>query len=305
MANDRNDFAPEMRNSAWWSGDSRMVANGRAVDVILTKQGKREAPDLSGVEAVQMGHVMQPVIGRLFQDKHKMEIKEADYALTHPSESWFRSHFDFISADGRVLVEAKNYNAGVRNKFDADTNRIPDADYAQLVHECAVHGIDRIFLAVLFGGQEFVTIEFTIGQAQKDELVQKMATFWAHCQTDTLPPAETIEQTKIMYPQSMAGTIMATQQLEVAVNDLRSIKAQIKELETLEETLEVAVRNALQDKDELINVAGETLVTWRTSKPSKRFSSDLFKQAMPDIYEKFVIEQPGSRRFLVKWIPLI
>jgi hypothetical protein len=23
---------------------------------------------------------------------------------------------------------------------------------------------------------------------------------------------------------------------------------------------------------------------------------------MPDIYEKFVVEQPGSRRFLVKWI---
>ena len=36
-------------------------------------------------------------------------------------QSWFRSHFDFISADGRVLVEAKNYNAAVRNKFDTDS----------------------------------------------------------------------------------------------------------------------------------------------------------------------------------------
>jgi len=70
MANVQTDFAPDVRNSAWWSGDSRMAANGRAVDVILTKQGKREAPDLSDVEAVQMGHIMQPVIGRLFQDKH-------------------------------------------------------------------------------------------------------------------------------------------------------------------------------------------------------------------------------------------
>jgi hypothetical protein len=25
---------------------------------------------------------------------------------------------------------------------------------------------------------------------------------------------------------------------------------------------------------------------------------------MPDIYEKFVMEQPGSRRFLVKWTTL-
>jgi predicted phage-related endonuclease len=300
MANAQSDFAPEVRNSAWWSGDSRMAANGRAVDAILTKQGKREIPDLSDNEAVQMGHVMQPIIGQLFQDRHKMELKEADYALTHPTESWFRSHFDFISADGRVLVEAKNYNAGVRNKFDADTNRIPDADYAQLVHECACHGIDRIFLAVLFGGQEFVTFEFNIAQAERDELVQKMAKLWAFCKTDTLPPAESIEQTKLIYPTSTEDALVATQQMEIAVAQLKQYKASIKALEDQAEAVEVLIRNAMGERGSIATYSGETLVTWRASKASKRFSTDLFKQAMPDIYEKFVIEQPGSRRFLVK-----
>jgi len=300
MANAQTDFAPEVRNSAWWSGDSRMAANGRAVDVILTKQGKREAPDLSDVEAVQMGHIMQPVIGRLFQDKHKIELKEADYALTHPKHDWMRSHFDFISADGTVLVEAKNYNAGVRNKFDADANRIPDADLAQLIHECACHSIDRIFLAVLFGGSEFVTIEFEITEGMKDDLVQRMAKLWAYCKTDTLPPAETIEQTKLVYPTSTDETIVATQNVEVAVAQLKQYKANIKALEDQSEALEVAIRNTMGDKGEIVSISGDTLVTWRSSKSSKRFSSDLFKQAMPDIYEQFVIEQPGSRRFLVK-----
>ena len=300
MANDRNDFEPGVRNSAWWSGDSRMAANGRAVDVILTKQGKREAPDLSDVEAVQMGHVMQPVIGRLFQDKHKIELKEADYAITHPKHDWMRSHFDFISADGTVLVEAKNYNAGVRNKFDADANRIPDADLAQLIHESACHSVNRIFLAVLFGGNEFVTIEFDITEGMKDDLVQRMAKLWAYCKTDTLPPAETIEQTKLVYPSSTDETIVATQNVEVAVAQLKQYKANIKALEDQSEALEVAIRNTMGDKSEIVSISGDTLVTWRSSKSSKRFSSDLFKQAMPDIYEQFVIEQPGSRRFLVK-----
>ena len=300
MANDRNDFEPGVRNSAWWSGDSRMAANGRAVDAILTKQGKREAPDLSNVEAVQMGHVMQPVIGRLFQDKHKIELKEADYALTHPKHDWMRSHFDFISADGTVLVEAKNYNAGVRNRFDADANRIPDADLAQLIHESACHSVNRIFLAVLFGGNEFVTIEFDITEGMKDDLVQRMAKLWAYCKTDTLPPAETIEQTKLVYPSSTDETIVATQNIEVAVAQLKQYKANIKALEDQSEALEVAIRNTMGDKSEIVSISGDTLVTWRSSKTSKRFSSDLFKQAMPDIYEQFVIEQPGSRRFLVK-----
>jgi len=300
MANDQADFAPEIRRSAIWSGDSRKVANGRMVDVILEKQGKKEIPDLSDNEAVQFGHIMQPVVGKLFQDKHKMELKDADYSLTHPTQSFMRSHFDFISADGKCLVEAKNYNAAVRTKFDTDSNRIPAADYAQLVHEAACHGIERIFLAVVFGGQEFVTFEFHISEAEKEDLIKKMASVWGYCQAGTLQPAETIEQTKIIFPQSSSAALVATQQVERAIAQLRDVKQQIKHLEGTEEQLEVAVRNLMGESQEIMTVDGQTLVTWKSAKSSKRFSSDLFKQAMPDIYEQFVIEQPGSRRFLVK-----
>ena len=300
MMNDQADFAPEVRKSAIWSGDSRKVANGKMVDVILEKQGKKELPDLSQVEAVQFGHIMQPVIGQLFQNKHKMELKDADYSISHPSHNWFRSHFDFISADGRVLVEAKNYNGAHRNKFDPDSNRIPAADYAQLVHEAACHGVQKIYLAVIFGGQEFQTFEFDITDQEKDELIQKMAQVWGYCQADTLPPAETIEQTKIMFPESTDEVIMATRQVEMAISQLRDIKNQIKHLEAAEEGIEVQIRNLMAEKQEIRAVDGTSLVTWKSAKSSSRFSSDLFKKAMPDIYEKFIVEQPGSRRFLVK-----
>ena len=79
MANDQNDFAPSIRNASWWSGDSRKAANGRAVDAILTKQGKLPIEDISHLEPVRMGHVMQPVIGRLFQEKHGIELRIFDY----------------------------------------------------------------------------------------------------------------------------------------------------------------------------------------------------------------------------------
>lgn len=300
MANDRGDFAPEIRKEAIWSGDSRKVANGKMVDVILEKQGKKDIPDLSDVEAVRMGHVMQPLIGRLAQDKLGLELRDHDVALSHPTEPWFKSHFDFIDTTGKVLVEAKNYNAGVRNKFDPENNRIPAADYAQLVHEAAVQGVEKIYLAVLFGGQEFHTFEFNITQQEKDDLIQKMAKVWGYCKAGTLPEAETIEQTKIIYPTDDAGVITATLQLEQIVGELKRIKGQIKQLEELEESLEVSVRNAMGERAEIRAVDGTTLVTWKQAKASKRFSADLLKQGYPDIYQQFVVEQPGSRRFLIK-----
>jgi predicted phage-related endonuclease len=93
---------------------------------------------------------------------------------------------------------------------------------------------------------------------------------------------------------------MATQQIEMAITQLKDIKNQIKHLEAAEEGIEVQIRNLMADRQEIRSVDGSSLVTWKSAKSSKRFSSDLFKQAMPDIYEKFIVEQPGSRRFLVK-----
>jgi len=298
--NDRNDFEPAVRNGAWWSGDSRQVMNGNAVETVLIKQGKLAPPDLSGVEAVQMGLVMQPTIARIASDRLKMELKEADYAMSHAKEDWLRSHFDYINTAGDTLVEVKNYNAMVRNKFDAETNRVPQADYIQCLHEATVHNVDRVILAVLFGGQEFVTFDFTFTQDQKLDFIKQMSVFWAHVVSGTVPPAKSVDDAKLAFPQSVDGIVIANQAIETRVSDLKQLKAKIKELETLGDEWETEIRNALGDRSELRTFDGNTLVTWKSSKASMKFSADLFKTAMPDIYSKFVVEQMGSRRFLIK-----
>ena len=300
MANDRDDFLPEIRNSAWWATDSRQVYNGKAVEVVMQKQGKVDIPDLSGIEAVQMGHVMQPVIGRLAQEKLGMELKEADYALTHPEHEWLRSHFDFISADGQTLVEAKNYNINARNKYDPETNRVTPADYAQCLHESIVHRVDRVILAVLFGGQEFQTFEMTFSADQKLDFIKQMAEYWGHVKADTLPEPKTLDEIKLVYPSDNGQSMIATQAMETAIHQLKQIKEQIKHYERNAEDIETAIRGSMQNYSEIVTIGGETLVSWKTSKPSKRFSADLLKKSQPNLYEQFVVEQMGSRRFLVK-----
>lgn len=300
MANDRDDFAPEVRNAAWWSGDTRRAANGRANEAVLEKLGMKERADLSGVEAVQMGHVMQPIIGRLAQDKLRMELKEADYALTHKTEPWLRSHFDFISADGTTLVEAKNYNAAVRNKFDPDSNRIPAADLAQCIHEATVHGVNRVYLAVLFGGQEFHTFEVNVSQEQKDELIKTMAVFWGHVANGTPLAAETADQARDIFKSDNGSSVVASVQMEQAYMMLKELQGQIKDMETKEDYLKTLLMNYMGDNSELTTVDGRVLATWRSAKASQRFDPKLFQKAMPDMYQQFVVEQSGSRRFLTK-----
>jgi len=298
--NDRQDFEPEIRNAAWWASDSRQAANGRGNDVVLTKLGLKTPPDLSEVEAVQMGHVMQPLIGRLAQDRLKMELKNADYMLTHPKESWMRSHFDFISADGKTLVEAKNYNAIVRNKYDSDANIIPAAVMAQLIHQSACHGIDHVVLAVLFGGQNFETFTFDITDDQRTDLIKDMALYWGAVQTGQPLEPETVAQAKLVYAVDNGSRVSAGSNVEKAVTQLKAIKKQIKELETAEEQYQLAIQNYMKTGSELVSVGGTILATWKQAKSSERFNAALFEAAMPDIYDSFVVAQPGSRRFIVK-----
>jgi predicted phage-related endonuclease len=300
MANDRSDFDPEIRRSAWWSGDSRLAADGRGNDAVLRKLGLMEEPDLSGVEAVQMGHIMQPVIGRLAQEKLGIELKDADYMLSHPKESWLRSHFDFISSDGQVLVEAKNYSAHSRRKFDAEMKIVPPADMAQIIHEAAVHGVNRVVLAVLFGGQNFECFDFTIEEARKDELIREMAKYWAAVQTrDPLPP-ESAEQTKAMYTTATDSSITADARIEQAVEALKQIRIQISDLEEHEERIAHIIQSYMKDHSALVGIDGSVLATWKNTKPSKRFDFRALEAAMPDIFRQFTREVPGSRRFLVK-----
>lgn len=296
-----SDFSPETRNSAIWSGDSRKVANGKANEVILTKQGKLEVEDISHVEAVQMGHVMEPVIGRLAQQKLGVELTKIEESLTHAKHPWFKSHFDFAGKQGSktFLVEAKNYNASVRNKFDV-SGLAPAADVAQLVHEAAVFGVDMVYLAILFGGQEFVLIPFTITDEQKEDLIKQMAVIWGHVQAGTTLPPEDIEQVKLLYPTSTESIKTASASVEQACMALAQIKANIKVLEAQEEQYDTLVRGYMQDKDTLATIDGKVLATWKSAKSSVKFDAKLFQESMPDIYKQFMREMPGSRRFLLK-----
>ena len=293
-------FDTESRRKAIWATDARKIVDGRAADVYLEKIGQAEREDISHIEAVQWGLKLQDVIGREASARLKMELKEADYELYHPEHTWMASHFDFISADGTTLVEVKNYNQSKRNQYDAETGLMPAADRAQVVHEATVHRVQRCVLAVLFGGQELVLIDKAISDSEKDALIQLESQLWASIQTNTPPEASTVDSARRLFPTSTTQAVVATSQLEQACQQLKAIKNQIKQFEEAEEKLQGFIQGQMKEAGSLVTFDGKVLATWNSAKGSKRFDPKLLQAEMPEVYERYVIEQPGSRRFLVK-----
>jgi len=296
-----SDYTPEVRNNALWSKDSRRFVEGRGGEVAAEKWGVKALDDLSHVEAVQMGLVMQEPIMREFARRNQIAFKDADYALYHPKEKWMASHFDYISEDGKTLYEVKNLGAHQRKKYGDNGSSDVDLGYrVQCLHEATVHQIENVVLVVCFGGQEIVGFPLTFSADLMDLHIREMAEFWGRIQARSFDPETMGDAARLVYKQDDGNKLIATQSLEHAAMQLKALKSQIKDLEAQEEKWQSAIQGYMMEAAELVTVDGQVLATWKTAKGSKRFSAELFKSAMPDIYEQFVVEQPGSRRFLVK-----
>ena len=300
MALSEHDLS--IRDKAIWSSDAGMIAEGKGGEVYLQKTGQKEAPNLDDVEAVQMGLIMQEPIMRAAAGRWGWEFKDADYTLHHSKHNWMASHFDYISADGKTLYEVKNIGIHQRKKYGDDgTEMISEKYRAQCLHEQIVHeGVENIVLVVLFGGQELCHFPQNFTQLEAEAHIRAMAEFWAQVQTKNWNPTTMADVTKDIYKVDDGGEMVANAALETAIQQLAMIKAKMKEYEEAEEGLKQMIQSAMREKATLKSFSGEILATWKTSKPSKRFSADLLKQALPETYEKFVVEQPGSRRFLIK-----
>lgn len=292
------DFSATNRRSAIWATDARKIAEGKSCEVYLEKIGQTEREDISHIEAVQWGLKLQDVIGREVSHRLKLEIKEADYELQHKKHSWMKSHFDFITEDGKTLIEVKNYNQSKRNQFD-DT-LMPLADRAQCIHEAAVHGVNRIILAVLFGGQELVTFDQLIPEQEMEELIKTEAELWGLIQTRTPPTPDTPESARKLWPTSNGQAIMANQSLEDACTRLKALKAHLKRYEEEESKLQAEIQATMREAGTLLTFDGRVLATWNQAKASVRFDPTALQREMPEVYHRFQREQPGSRRFLLK-----
>lgn len=295
-----SDFSPEVRNAALWGSDSGQIATGKANEVILVKQGKHTPEDPSAIERVQIGKKIQGFLGQLASERLQANLIEVEDAYTHPKHTWLRTHIDFVAEDKGYLVETKNLDVSQRKHYDAEAGLVHPRYYHQCLHEAIVYGVETVYLAALFGGNEFVTIRLDFTESQKDEWIQRLAEVWGHIQVGTTMPPETVEQCKVLFPTSSDVIRTASASVEQACLALGQIKAQIKALEAQEDQLQTLVQGYLADAGTLATISGEVLATWKSAKPSQRFDAKLFEQSMPDVYKSFVREMAGSRRFLLK-----
>ncbi len=285
-----------------------MSKYGSPVSVWLEKTAdslpeEDEEPDQEKTEALSMGLIMQPVIGRLYEARTGQSLRDLDgVTMWSDKVSFMGSHFDFHRKDDKkYLVEAKNFHDMRRKDFgDPGSDDVPMDCLVQCLHEGFVFGAEVVDLAVLFGGQKFEIFTIPVTQSAVEILIEKLSAFWRLVETREPPPPQTPEDIKHLFKRDNGAEVFASAEVEQMCAKLSQVKESLKKTEELKENLEVLIKAELGENSVLRSQSGQILASWKNSKDEDYFDKKKFKLEHESLYESYFEKKPGKRPFLLK-----
>lgn len=264
-----------------------------------------DEPSESSIEQTEqqaMGLIMQPVIGRLYEERTGSRLRNLDgVTMFSDSVPFMGSHFDFQVDGKKHLVEAKNFHDRRGREFgEPGSDDVPMDCLVQCLHEGFVFGAEVVDLAVLFGGQKFEIYTIPVSSDAVDMLVEKLSAFWSLVQRNEPPPPQTNEDVRALFKRDDGTEVIADPDIERVCTSLKQMKENLKSLEESIEHGSVLLKRAIGDHCVLRAQAGHILATWKNNKDSSAFDKAGFMAQNPSLYESFCKPKVGNRPLLLK-----
>lgn len=258
------------------------------------KTGKLPLPDLSDVEAVELGTDLEEFVAKKFTQKTGKAVRRSPKYYQHPDYPYMVAHVDRLVTGTDELLECKTASFFKKDEWENDD--IPQEYILQVMWYLGITGRKIGHIAVLIGGQSFKYKQIEFDSELFETMVEAAKEFWQHVKDDT-PPAvmpdddETLkdlysEHTEVMielYPEN-EETTQAVQTFEEKVAYLQEVKGHIKNLQDEQKEIETAIKDII--KDNLGIKTPKYVVSWK-SQSKTNFDTKLFKELHSDLYEEF------------------
>lgn len=270
-----------------------------AVDVWADKTSKSpiEIPDN---EAMRVGRDLEDYVAKRFTELTGKKVRRRNAMFQDPDYPFMLANVDRMIVGENALLECKTANAYGADKWTAD--RIPESYELQCHHYMAVTGTEKVYIACLIMGIDFVVREIERDDSLIDDLRRIEGDFWhKYVETREMPPPDGSdaagEAILNMYPSSAADTSVDLIGFKDRLYRYDEIDTLIGSLER--EQAEIKQQIQLEMKDAETAYIGDRKVTWKSTKPRETIDSKKLKAEMPEIYKSFLKEGKPSRRFTV------
>jgi len=269
----------------------------------LEKTGREQPADLSDVERVYWGNVLEEIVAREYAKRTNLKVRRVNRLIKHPDYPYLGAHIDrdILNTDGMLEIKTTGRR---ENWGEPGTDQIPDYYLAQVQHYMAVLGerVQWCDVAVLFSGQEMAIYHVERDDEFIDAMLKIERRFWEdHVLADVPPTPESSDEASQMWASTRPGTVQGNALALTAAEQLYEIKAQIKEYEGAKDRLELELKKQMEDIGDTLTVDGKKIATWKVQ-TARRFDSKQFEADHPDLYNEYKAERE-SRVFRLSYKP--
>ena len=282
-----SDIAKVMGLSRW----------GTPLSLWAEKTGKIPAKDLSNVEAVQIGTDLEQFVADMFTKRTGKTVRKAPKTYQHPDYPYMVAHIDRLVTGSDELLECKTCSFFKGDEWVED--EIPQEYILQVMWYLGITGRKTGHIAVLIGGQKFVTKPIEFDQELFDQMVESAKNFWM-CVINDTPPAvmsaddETLASLYHDHSEEFIElepiddkSAEAVDDLENAIARLQAVKGEIKDLEDEKKTIETSLKDLI--KEHLGILTPQYRVTWK-QQTVPRLDTTRFKLERPDTYQDYLVQ---------------
>ena len=257
------------------------------------------------------GTVLEEVVAKEYAKRTGYKVQRVNTQMRHPDFNFAIANIDRavinpdISGnvrwkDGKLttdrILECKTANGFAAKQWgEAGSDQVPDSYLIQCQWYLGITGASVCDLAVLIGGQDFRIYTILRDDDLINDLLQQGAAFWELVKNNIAPDP-------VNYPEAVKKWAISDPTLSVQADDLliddleqiQSIKAQVKELEAQEDEIKARVVYALKEAETLI-YQGVKVATCKTQTRTS-FDSKAFEKDHPELYAQY--KKQSSTRVL-------
>lgn len=289
--------------------DLWMDKTGRTVDV---------EPGPEAAERMHWGNVLEQAVAAEYAARTGTRVQRINDMLRHPKFPAALANIDraiviegsrarWDGSEGRVLgaagvLECKTAHALAANSADwgePGTDEVPMHYWMQVQWYLAITGLPHGDLAVLFGGQRFAQYRIEADPGMQHDMLTRAQDWWQRHVVADMPPDPTTEaDARALWRAHRAGAERIVDvDVARAVEELRGVKAAMKQMEEREQQLRDLICSAFGDAESITH-AGRKLATWKANKPSQKTDWQALVMSLAphdSLLAQFTTETPGAR----------
>ena len=282
------------------------------------------ADDAGNWVALEMGHLLEPLVARIFAKKTGLEVFQIKKMFQHPQHPFMLADVDYFVRlpNGKIaILEIKTTNYNAKDHWWKDGEECVPVYYeTQGRHYMAVMDIDEIFYCCLYGNNEDEVIirHLYRDREYEQEMIYLEREFWHNHILTRIPPPYTEDGSLIL--ESLRRRLGAADKTIPAIqldNDLsatmlrylrlqeqrQQVEARVKTLDTEMQQLKGQMVAKLNGSCMAMGEYGGTQYTISYNPVSRtgitKDNLQKMKLLHPEIYDEYVTVSE-SRRFCIK-----